>query len=933
MATPAPNLSKVIKSGPGYLIANTTDGRSVKLVGNYNWRNNNPGNLEATSFTKSQPGYIGAGERFAVFDTYENGSKAQQTLLFNTPKYRNLTIASGISRYAPPSENNTQAYINSITTALGVPASTPLASLSMSQQRVMIKAMERVEGYITGKVEVLSETPATPTTQPTEPVIEPLEIEIIGGYETAPKQKIITKPIMNRLHKYPHYIYGLSLHLLSDSEYNNVVLEQKYKPTNVLVASAGRHGESFPRNKFFNEDFYFENLDLTTIIAPNDYSRNTNAIECNFTLIEPYGFTFIERLLNAAEDIQSKNYLDMPYLIQIDFYAMDDAGNIVGSIDELKKRFPVKIVKFDIRADNGGAKYAISTVPFGHSALSGTSVTTPANFEIVASTVGNFFQSVEGTEADTFQQATKIQADNQRETTTNTTTPVKLSANSYGSAVNNWYKALVASQKISEADVYRFEFMPDRETGEEMIGKAKFVESTTNTPKETPMTDTTVKTTDVQMRRANAGENCAIYSPDQAIFSINYGTTIDKLLEYVIRNSSYIQDQLVVPDGMTQTEYHAKKLALKDKPLNWFRITTKVRLLNFDNIRKVWAREITYVVAPYKLYNIRSDLGPQGVQLFPVKAYNYMYTGKNDDVINFDIQFNTMYYAQSTAYRNNLTELAPTSESKTTNYQYDNAPNFNGQTPSKGIDANAFMPLVMRPVVQNTRAVATGNPSTAKEVAAADLADSLMTSSQADMMNLNMTIIGDPDFIKQDDIFYNNPPIISRGGLLGSDPRLLPNSGSLIMDSGGIYVQVIFRTPRDINESTGLMEFDSATKKSIFSGLYQVIQVKSRFTGGMFTQELQGVRMSRQIEFDYTTGSTAATDERPPQAATVDSSGVYTPTTIIPPILVSNPKKTKTADDAGVIITPLPNPEPINGTPNNQSPQYKALSAIRNNNQ
>lgn len=929
MATPAPKLSKVIESGAGYLIANTADGKSVKLVGNYNWRNNNPGNLRVSSFTKAQPGYIGVGGGFAVFDSYENGSKAQQNLLFKSPSYQSLSIASGIARYAPPSENNTQGYINDITNALGVPASTPLASLTPDQQRAMIKAMERVEGYITGRVEVVSTAPITPTEPPVEAVTELPEVTVTAN--RIEKEKIITKPIMNRLHKYPHYIYGLSLHLLSDEEYNNVVIEQKYTPTNVLVASAGRHGATFPRNKFFQEDFYFENFEVTTIIAPNDYSRNTNAVECNFTLIEPYGFTFIERLLNAAEDINSKNYLDMPYLVQIDFYAINDAGDIVGSIDELKKRFPVKIVRLDVTADNGGAKYKINAVPFNHSGLDGTTVSTPANFEIVASTVGNFFQSIEGTNADTFQQATKVQANNQRETTAETAAPTKLSAKSYGTAINNWYKALVASQKISEADVYRFEFKPDPITGEDVLSKAKFVEGSSNTPKETPMTSSDTTNSGVQMRRANAGETVSIYSPDEAIFSINYGTTIDKLLEYVIRNSSYIQDQLVVPDGMSQTAYNEKKLALKDKPLNWFRITPKVRLLKFDNIRKIWAREVTYVVTPYKIYNIRSDVGPQGVQLFPVKAYNYLYTGKNDDIINFDIQFNAMYYTQTTAYRNNLSELSPTAESKTTNYEYQNAPNYNGQTPSKSIDANAVMPSVMKPVVQNSRAVATGNPTTAIEVAAVDLADSLMTNSEADMIGLNMTIIGDPDFIKQDDIFYNNPPIISNNGALGSDPRLLENNGSLVMDSGSIYAQVVFRTPRDLNENTGLMEFDSATKKSIFSGLYQVIQVKSKFAGGAFTQELKGVRVPRQVDFDYTSGASDSTtsENRPPQSATVDKNGTYTPGPIIPSILVSNPPKKNTADDADVVITRLPAPEPIIGTPTKPSDAAANLAKVR----
>lgn len=46
-------------------------------------RNNNPGNLEASPWTKSQPGYKGTDGRFAQFDTMANGIAAQVKLLTN----------------------------------------------------------------------------------------------------------------------------------------------------------------------------------------------------------------------------------------------------------------------------------------------------------------------------------------------------------------------------------------------------------------------------------------------------------------------------------------------------------------------------------------------------------------------------------------------------------------------------------------------------------------------------------------------------------------------------------------------------------------------------------------------------------------------------------------------------------------------------------
>jgi len=698
---------------------------------------------------------------------------------------------------------------------------------------------------------------------------------------------ISSKPIPNRLKEYPSYIYGLSLHILSDTEYNRVVEQQTYTPANVLISSAGRYSSTFPRNEFFNEDFYFDDCSILTVIAPNDVSRNTNAIDVSFTIIEPYGFTLVERLLQVSDALKSKNYLDMPYLLQIDFFALDDSGNIVGSINDLKKRIPIKINTMDMRVSTKGTEYKITASPFNHTAYDSTSVTTPANFEITASTVAEFFQSA--ADAEQFSQILSAQnSATQRETAdknatkpaTNTnanrlstanfaagaiptpprnqnkTTPpskkVYTTVKSYGSAVNDWYRALKESRKISHNDVYKFVFLPDPDTGEDMIGSAAFIQKNLNTPKDSPMKSNRDIGDQVNMRRSDLGDSkTGIHDISKAIFQVQYGTTIEKLLEYIIRNSDYIQRQLIVPED---PDYDRQKEAFKDKPLSWFKIVPIIRLLNFDDIKKVWSREITYTVQPYKIYNVRLDVGPQGVMLYPVKNYEYIYTGHNDDVFDFDINFNFLYYNQVTAYRDSMSDLNPSASSYTTDYQTQNAPNYGGGEPPKGLNYNSVTPMVLKPVVQNSKAQATGGATTAREVAGVDLNESIMTNSQADLLVINLKILGDPDFIKQDDVFYRPilpeelPNIATKPS---SDARLLPNNGSLVMDGGGIYAQLLFRTPTDIDENTGLMKFNPDYKHSVFSGLYSVIQVTSHFSNGQFSQELVMTRLPRQSAFDY----------------------------------------------------------------------------------
>lgn len=89
-------------------------------------RNNNPGNLEASS---SNPwvGQTGSDGRFAKFETPEHGIRALGRNLISYQRQGIDTIGEIINRWAPPSDNNdTAAYIKAVCAQLGVTANQPL---------------------------------------------------------------------------------------------------------------------------------------------------------------------------------------------------------------------------------------------------------------------------------------------------------------------------------------------------------------------------------------------------------------------------------------------------------------------------------------------------------------------------------------------------------------------------------------------------------------------------------------------------------------------------------------------------------------------------------------------------------------------------------------------------------------------------------------
>lgn len=686
-----------------------------------------------------------------------------------------------------------------------------------------------------------------------------------------------TNPLMNPLHSYASYTYSLSLAMLTIEEYNTIVKEQKYVPNRVLISSAGRHTDAksaddpnqFVRAKYFAEDFYFEDLEITTIVGLNERSRATNAIDLNFTIIEPFGMSLVDRIIKLAgsEEVKSRNYLEQPYLLQIDFFAINDAGIIVGAIPNQTKRIPIKLLKMDIKASNKGAEYKIEACPYNHTAYNVATLATPAHFEVVAGSVASFFQS---TESESFIAESKNQREelskrgitvgpdglargstgevvpltavDQRTANIISADPV-YKVKSYGSAYNAYYNDLLNTKKIKVADKIFFKFAPE-------LAEAKFKLGKNLSALNTPMAEASAELS-VRAGKTDAANAGLDYST--AIFSINRGTSIEAVINYVIRNSNYIQDQLTVADdfGADADAYFAKKNGKKDEPLKWFKIIPQVVLVEYDSIRKVWGREITYNVIPYEVWNTKIAAAPQGTWKYPVKKYNYFYTGKNIDVLDFNIEFNALYYTAVTAYKRHIASIYgltdyETKDSKPGNYQGIDDPN------------NAVQPMKETPIVLDSQARATGANYTPTSAAAVDVQQSLYVTAGGDMLQGSLQIIGDPHFIKQDDVFY--PPFNVIDSMSGktavepqtSDPRLIAD-GSLRMDNKEVYIEVTFKTPVDVSETTGLVDFGAEYQQtSMFSGMYRVLTVKNKFSGGKFEQSLDIVRLPRQTSLDYT---------------------------------------------------------------------------------
>lgn len=672
------------------------------------------------------------------------------------------------------------------------------------------------------------------------------------------------QPLINPLHEYDSYTYNLSLHAITTEQFNNLSQNPNgYIPQNVLIAGAGKYSSTFRRNSYFQEDFYFDNLDMESIINTKKVNRFSNVINIEFTIIEPLGFTLIQRLVSACEaptsqgGVGGQNYLKQPFILQIDFYGQKDGNIGAGIIPNQTKLIPIRLISMQTSISYKGTEYRISAVPFNHNAFDPTKINLPATFTVKAATVADIFSS--GT--------VDIQASDQEARTAienqifnNTLAEYNDLADAFGpgtqtlgakstllgtqgvaNAYNSYYKILEEKNNTKHD---RIKFVLDPELGNALLYE------------QGPNDVSAVAGTDNQQVEQQGNKSTINFN--SGYLTIPAGSNIQSIIEWAVTNSKFMRDQIIGQPNTGPAQAQQTEI-----PLKLVKIVPSVRILDYDKIRDNYRYEITYYIKKY-LANSRAPNAPQGRVKGWVKEYNYIYTGgtspytgdnaSNRDVISVNLDFNMLFYTTVTAFKDKakLFNTAPTNAAGGDDLRVLNKevnpgsgfPGDPGNIDSTGtVNATKLLGLedpVNRAEVYynagNKRNVLKTGGSAAAAQTAADILNSQLLDARGDMINVQLTITGDPHFIKQDDILYNQ-------NLVGQTSQLTPNN-SLYTDNGELYVFLRFRSPIDYDENTGLAVpgFNNFSY-SLFSGVYKVITVTNKFTGGQFIQVLDLVRL------------------------------------------------------------------------------------------
>lgn len=678
----------------------------------------------------------------------------------------------------------------------------------------------------------------------------------------------------NILHNFTSYTYKISLFLLTSDDYNQLVSKPStFNPKYLLISSGGGIPTDAQQSGTvwhpdFQEDFYFDNLVIKTVVGLNSRSKASNMIDIKFSLIEPYGMSLLDRLLSACQvTCDCPNYADQPYLLQIDFLSNPVEANTFGITSHLidRKRVAIKFNELKIKPGVNGTTYNVSARPYNHTAFDMSSASVPVNLSVEAKTVGDYFDSREELQRIFDQSAAKDEerleseinkarglyaatsgAASAEEAVKNKVEETRASAfyttKSYPAGFNTYYKNVAYQEGRSENPLYQilFNIHPD-------IANSPIIDTNKMDAKKTVMNDpkNQIKTT--------TAEGTDKDFKNKGVFMVNAGTDVVSLIDRVLASSEYTQNQIVKASQAENINNDRADSGQKFSAIKWYKIIPTVNLGLYDKKIKSYSKVISYSIIPYNTGNFYHPDFPQTKLSSKkcVRTYNYYYTGLNTDIIQLDIDFDATYFTAITTFARQL-EATNTSEGaeKIAEKSLDTA--------SSPDTKPSWLPKRIVVTPQDTQQTS-GTGGSAENAIVGSVARSLYSSfPRGDMLNIRVRIVGDPAFIKQDDALYQ-PTSKDYGSVVSTTGDAPINeTGQIIFDNEEVYVQLIVKGAIDIDDTTGITNkivklSNGQSTNGSFSGLYKVQIVTSEFSKGKFEQTVEMIRVPDDlIEGDNT---------------------------------------------------------------------------------
>lgn len=657
----------------------------------------------------------------------------------------------------------------------------------------------------------------------------------------------------NPLHYYSSFNYNFTLSVLDDASLNfpNETYRKGQLGSIILKSANAKPSDRIPTiyktpaNPSGSFDFFIEELTINHLIGFEKSTGNSNATGFNFKVVEPYSMgLFFQVLQTASKDAGHKNYLEVPLLLTVSFTGHIDADLQNTQIDNTTKYYPLRIRTIDMKVNGQGSVYDVNLYPINELAYSSSYSQLKTAASVKGETVIEMLQTGDSS-------LQKILNDRLLEQVKRGSVnvpdqilisfPIDIKTGDASSNANSTNSATVDPNGNSGGDLFSKLKLTSNQDG---INKTKVqIEGSVNHIGLSSMGFNLYQAGDTPFAKDNLSYDAetGVYkrsnvnleiNPNRGEFRFGQGSDVINAINQVILMSDYGRTSLtnISTDGFVP----------------WWRVETHVYYIpSDDNIAKTGQKPklIVYRVVPYDAHASAfspPNTGTPGVEQSKkkvLKEYDYIFTGNNVDIIDFDIEFKAGFYTAIAADSGaNNDSVVRTSQSSPAAEASDNKQNI--ATAGSGKIKEGQVPTSQRydAVTYGTSGQGGGGLENAATIAARQFHDAI--TSGVDMIALTVTILGDP--------YYMGDSGMGNYSAVASDNRYINSDYSINYQSGEVHVLMNFRTPVDIDQSTGLFSFTSTAEVPQFSGLYKILSAVSKFNRGKFTQTLKMIRMPNQ---------------------------------------------------------------------------------------
>ena len=676
------------------------------------------------------------------------------------------------------------------------------------------------------------------------------------------------KRLYNPLSKLASYTYNISLYMITPNAYS-AFIESGRQRIDALSTSGGPNGsigegayliaqsgginnKTSRRAPGFELDYYIDNLRFFTETATKTTTQSSvSAVsEFDFTITEPYGFSFVSNLRKAAAALiinqsnttgyEQSNLYKQFFILGIRFYGYDIDGNLVKPQDALygepidplgtnslfENFYDIQLNDIKFRLDGKTVQYAIKAASVsGQTMLGVKRGRIPTGATVDGSTVDDALQGENGL----FTKLNKAQEDLAKKDPPSLSIPNKYNVVYLGDA----YNRLGLASLVTKADLQKSNW------------------GGTGAKSSTESTDA---------KGSIPPDN------NSRLITINNDTSIVQAIEQIVKRSAFTVNALNVtysnttePDPKQKNNPQAKR----ENPnrLTWYNVSTEIVKAEWDDKVKDWAYETNYLIQLYEIPSVETPYAEDTSKYYGChKKYDYWFTGKNSEILDLQLTYNGLYYNAVLGL-----ELPPSGNS--TQAQNPGGERENEQQTSGGgsgsstgntgtTSGNTGLKADPPPAsagddsagsagVGGMVAITPGLNSGGDKTGALGIAMSAQNSVTTYLndpdayANATMKIMGDPDYLVRD-------AATSVSSLY--DKFYGPDGYTISAQGGQVFIEVAFKEAVDYNDNTGTLMINEDLFfinyppyiKEMTNGaiIWGVSNVQSTFSSGRFEQTL-----------------------------------------------------------------------------------------------